>query len=63
VRPSADIAYFRISGADTYGVNQIVLDGVIGGAVPEPATWAMMIGGLALVGASMRRRRTAVSFA
>jgi hypothetical protein len=31
--------------------------------VPEPATWAMMIGGLALVGASMRRRRTAVSFA
>jgi hypothetical protein len=33
------------------------------GAVPEPATWAMMIGGMALVGASMRRRRTAVSFA
>jgi hypothetical protein len=33
------------------------------GAVPEPATWAMMIGGFALVGASMRRRRTAVSFA
>jgi len=25
-------------------------------AVPEPATWAMMIGGFALVGASMRRR-------
>jgi hypothetical protein len=31
---------------------------VPGGAVPEPATWAMMIGGLAIVGASMRRRRT-----
>ncbi len=31
--------------------------------VPEPATWAMMIGGLGLVGASMRRRKTAVSFA
>ena len=25
--------------------------------IPEPATWAMMIGGLGLVGASMRRRR------
>jgi hypothetical protein len=36
---------------------------LIGGAVPEPATWGMMIGGLALVGASMRRRKVAVSFA
>ena len=27
-------------------------------AVPEPATWAMMIGGFALVGGSMRRRRS-----
>ncbi|MBT2188702.1 PEP-CTERM sorting domain-containing protein [Sphingobium sp. H33] len=32
-------------------------------AVPEPATWALMIGGLALVGASMRRRKTTVAFA
>jgi subtilisin-like proprotein convertase family protein len=32
-------------------------------AVPEPATWAMMIGGLGLVGLQMRRRKTAVSFA
>jgi len=31
--------------------------------VPEPATWAMMIGGLALVGSSMRRRKVKVSFA
>lgn len=31
--------------------------------VPEPATWAMMIGGLGLVGTMMRRRKTAVSFA
>ncbi len=31
--------------------------------VPEPATWAMMIGGFALAGAAMRRRKAAVRFA
>jgi hypothetical protein len=31
-----------------------------GGAVPEPATWAMMIGGFGLVGGAMRRRSAAV---
>lgn len=35
----------------------------VGNAVPEPATWAMMISGLAMVGFSMRRRRATVSFA
>ncbi len=37
-----------------------------GGAVPEPATWAMMLLGMGFVGASMRRRqqvRTRFSFA
>ena len=34
------------------------------GAVPEPATWAMMIGGFGAIGvAARRRRRTTVSFA
>lgn len=28
-------------------------------AIPEPATWAMMIAGFGLVGAALRRRRTA----
>jgi hypothetical protein len=40
---------------------QVTLGGA--GAVPEPATWGMMILGLGLVGASMRRRSTTVSFA
>lgn len=29
------------------------------GAVPEPASWAMMVGGFGLLGAAMRRRRAA----
>ncbi|WP_375392075.1 PEPxxWA-CTERM sorting domain-containing protein [uncultured Sphingomonas sp.] len=32
------------------------------GAVPEPASWAMMIGGFGLAGAAMRRRRTVIAF-
>ncbi len=31
--------------------------------VPEPASWAMMLGGFGLIGATMRRRRTAFTFA
>jgi hypothetical protein len=31
-----------------------------GGAVPEPSTWAMLIGGFAMVGAAMRRRAKSV---
>ena len=32
-------------------------------AVPEPATWAMMIGGFGLAGGALRRRATSVTFA
>ena len=35
----------------------------IGGAVPEPASWAMMIAGFGLVGGMMRRRVAKVSYA
>jgi PEP-CTERM motif len=33
-----------------------------GGTVPEPASWALMIFGFGMVGASLRRQRTAVRF-
>jgi hypothetical protein len=31
--------------------------------VPEPASWALMIGGFGLIGAAMRRRRTGLQLA
>ena len=30
-------------------------------AVPEPATWALMLGGFGLAGMTLRRRRTALA--
>jgi hypothetical protein len=48
-----------------FSMDGIVVVGAAPGAVPEPATWAMMIGGFGMMGASMRyrRRKVAVSFA
>lgn len=56
-------------GGATYGAG--VTDGVdvldyvgdIAVSVPEPATWAMMIGGFALAGIALRGRKAAVRFA
>lgn len=55
---------------DKHGYDQLILDnitiaGPIGSAVPEPATWAMMIIGFGAVGSMVRtsRRRQAYAFA
>jgi len=55
-------AFYRLSletGAATLvgatGPRDVI--GMTAGAVPEPASWAMMIGGFGMVGASMRRRK------
>lgn len=42
---------FRVNGESAVGV------------VPEPGSWAMMVGGFGLLGAALRRRRARVSFA
>lgn len=39
------------------------IDTIAAGAVPEPATWAMLVVGMGLVGGSMRRRRTVTTVA
>ena len=50
-----------VSGGCCFGP---ALDNVRIAAVPEPASWAMMIGGFALLGGALRRRRrTPVAFA
>ncbi len=46
---------------ESFGVDNFVV--TMNSAVPEPATWAMMIGGFALAGAAMRRRNTVLRFA
>jgi hypothetical protein len=46
---------FSQKSADVYATFKLVSDSA---AVPEPASWALMIGGFGMAGASLRRRRT-----
>jgi len=67
--PPADPAAFFLTGVNFSGTGQsVVVTGGAGnigwddvtlttGAVPEPATWAMMIAGFGMVGFSLRSRR------
>ena len=63
----------KISAGDSFFVN-VAFTGAVdmkkfsfaglwddSGAVPEPATWALMLGGFGLAGVALRRRRTAVA--
>lgn len=59
---SSGISYVEIQQQRNdwlFAVDNIRFDA--GGAVPEPASWALMIAGFGLVGAAMRRRAAAVA--
>ena len=43
--------------------NSFEIDNISGSAVPEPATWAMMIAGFGLAGTAIRRRRNILAVA
>ena len=72
---TSGVSYFAIAtgfenidfGAYSLAINgpgTITIGGGQGGAVPEPATWAMMLAGFGIVGGVMRRRRhSLLSFA
>lgn len=50
----------------TYGIGELTYTADAAGAVPEPATWGMMILGFGVIGGAMRRRAkvtTTVSYA
>ena len=57
---TSDTAY---QVADTPWATRIVVNAIggTGAAVPEPASWALMISGFGLAGAALRRRRTVVA--
>lgn len=50
---------FNGNVGNNYGIGSVTV--TVDNAVPEPATWALMIAGLGVVGMAMRRRSSAVS--
>jgi len=54
---------YSVAGGGDYGPNRLGAVVLGGGAVPEPATWAMMILGFLGVGAVLRTRRRQVATA
>ena len=56
----ADNVYLNFRGLNVSGHNVFSVD-INGGAVPEPATWAMMIIGFGAAGSMIRRRKVAVA--
>ena len=49
---------YQYANGETYTGGNALVTSFGAGAVPEPATWAMMIGGFGMVGGAMRRRKT-----
>jgi PEP-CTERM motif len=56
---SGFVDYIRIydTALTANEVGALLPPGAVGGAVPEPSTWAMMLAGFGLLGCAIRRRR------
>lgn len=64
-----------VSNVPVFNTGTFMLNSIVSGSstltistapaasVPEPATWAMFIGGFGLIGAGMRRKKVAIHFA
>lgn len=62
VNISTDVAFYGLnfrSNTNSFEADNIKFQG----AVPEPTSWALMVGGFGLAGAALRRRRSAPSVA
>jgi hypothetical protein len=53
--------HLLLSSPEVIGLQAIGYNLRADGVVPEPATWALMLGGFGLAGAALRRRRTAAA--
>lgn len=63
LRISQSLSYSAAGGA-SYGINRLGTVSVADtAAVPEPASWALMVGGFGLAGVAMRRRKAAHALA
>lgn len=54
---------FILDNADGNRIGLLKVSEEASGDVPEPASWALMIGGFGLVGSALRRTRQTISFA
>ena len=62
VNITTDRFRLRAYGGDNYfAISEF--QGFVGTGVPEPAAWALMLGGFGMVGAAMRRRRSMATVA
>lgn len=53
---------FNFTNGGVADMRQLRLGEVAAPAVPEPATWAMMVGGFGVVGLALRRRKVSLAF-
>jgi len=62
---SSDPNGYLFADGSAKGSAFLVLGGTLGSTAPEPASWAMMLGGFGAIGGAMRarRRKAAVTFA